>query len=118
MDTVYSWIPEILQANSITYPQMLPNIDQRLSVICPSIDAIFILGKGFLYFDNMPIGFMNDDLRKKYPDAKWIYIDTPNGNILLLFMFLTQAASGVSGSWWDPIPYLSSFQIANPHLGS
>jgi hypothetical protein len=77
------------------------------------VDGVFVLGKGFLYFDNTPLGFGNDEWRKKNPDMKWIFSDAPNGNLLLLFLFLTQAVSGVSGSWLNPGPYLKTFNVPN-----
>lgn len=118
MHTVYNWIPEIHKDNAIAYPDMGTTLQQRTKVICPSIDAVIVLGKGFLYFDNAPIGFLNDEMRIQHPDIKWIFADSPNGNLLLLFIFLTQAVSGVSASWLNPIPYLSSWGVENPQFGT
>jgi hypothetical protein len=52
-------------------------------------------------------------MRQARADLHWALADTPNGNLLLLFMLLTQAISGVSGSWLSPGPYVANFNVAN-----
>jgi len=118
MQTVYNWIDEIHKSKAITYPKMGSTANERGSIASPSIDAVFVLGQGFLYFDNTPIGFLNDIARQQNPDIKWIFADAVHGNILLLFIFLTQAVSGVSGSWLNPLPYLSNFNVSNIQVGT
>lgn len=113
MQTVYGWIPKIHADEKIASPDRGVTIDERMKHPSPSIDGIFVLGKGFLYFDNTPLGFGTDETRQKNPDVKWLFSDTANGNLLLLFLFLTQAVSGVSGSWLNPSPYLKSFNVPN-----
>lgn len=116
--TVYGWIPQIHAAENISSPAMGQTIEERIKIASPSVDGVFLLGKGFLYFDNFPLGFCTDDERKQHPDLKWIFADGSNGNLLLLFMFLTQAISGISASWLNPTPYLKSFQVHGLQFGA
>lgn len=116
MQTVAKWINSAHLSQGVVLPQLPCTLEQRLQVASPSIDAVFVLGKGFVHFDNTPMGFINDEIRSQFPNKKWLIADSSNGNLLLLFIFLTQAVSGVSASWLDPIPYLSSFSIPNQNL--
>lgn len=111
METVHSWIEKVSLSEGITYPMMGITAQERLGIASPSIDAILVLGKGFLYFDNVPAGFVTDELRRQNPEVHWVCANSAYGSLLLLFLFLTQAVSGVSGSWLNPIPYLSNFRV-------
>jgi uncharacterized protein DUF6602 len=111
IDTVYNWIPEIYGEKGIISPTLSSDVNIRIATPSSSIDAVFLLGKGFIYFDNVPSGFSNENVWLKYPDIHWAVGKSANTNLLLLFLFLTQAASGIQAAWLDPIPYLSSFQV-------
>ncbi|MEG3848343.1 hypothetical protein QT971_13070 [Microcoleus sp. herbarium19] len=111
IETVYKWIPEIHIEKNIVPPKLNPDVKTRISTPSSSIDGVFLLGKGFIYFDNVPFGFFNEDVRTKFPDTQWVIGSSLDGNLLLLFVFLTQAASGVEGAWLNPVPYLSTFTV-------
>jgi hypothetical protein len=111
MKTVHGWIDPIHKAEGIVYPTVGSSPDQRLRVKSPSLDGIFVLGRGFLQFDNMPIGFITDAMRQQHPDTHWAIGDTPRGALLLLFMCLTMAISGTVAENLDPMPYLADFKI-------
>jgi hypothetical protein len=113
IETIYKWIPEIHAEQGISIPNLDPDPNVRVSTSSPSIDGVFLLGKGFVYFDNVPSSFSNPDVWKQQPNIHWVFGDSPGGNLLLLFIFLTQATSGISGAWLDPIPYLHSFSVQN-----
>lgn len=112
MDTAYNWILSAHASQGIVSPNLPVTSDQRVQMPSPSIDAVFVLGKGFVNYDNAPVGFINDQIRAQNPDIKWFIADSPDGNLLMLFLFMTQAVSGVSGSWLNPLPYLSGFAIS------
>src|SRR5262245_40410387 len=88
------------------------NGEQRTTIASPSVDGVFLLGRGFIQFDNSPLGLVRDELRHAHPDLHWAIADTPNGNLVLLFLLLTQGVSGVSGSWLNPGPYVANFNVA------
>lgn len=113
IDTVYNWIPAIYAEESIISPKLSLNVETRLATPSSSIDAVFLLGKGFIYFDNVPSGFANENVWLDYPDMHWVVGNSVDTNLLLLFVFLTQAASGIQGAWLNPAAYLSSFQVDN-----
>jgi hypothetical protein len=117
VDSLHKWIAEVHQEESVVNPVMGNTLKDRIAMASPSVDGVFLLGRGFVYFDNVPIGFITDAVRNQHPDIRWMIADSVDGNILLLFTFLTQAVSGVSGSWLNPIPYLSSFDVRNARFG-
>lgn len=116
MNTAYNWIGSAQASLGIASPRLPVTSDQRVQMSSPSLDGVFILGKGFINFDNVPVGFITDQIRAQNPDIKWFIVDSPDGNLLMLFLFLTQAVSGVSGSWLNPLPYLSSFAIPSENM--
>ena len=111
MSTVYGWIPKIHDSLNISCPSLSTDSNQRISTPSPSIDGIFILEKGFLYFDNVPIGFINDSVREQNPNSKWVFCNSNAGNLLLFFLFLQGATANIQGQWLNPDPYLRSFQV-------
>ena len=57
------------------------------------------------------VGFLvPQELRRAHPGRHWVLADTPDGNLLLLFLLVTQAASGLAAASLDPIPYLPRFE--------
>lgn len=108
MQTVTDWVQQVHQARGIAVPALPAQGEQRSSVASPSIDGAFVLGKGFWYCDNAPVGLVNDQVRAQHPQLKWVYADTPENNLLLFFLFLTFAVSGISGSWLNPLPYVQN----------
>lgn len=111
IETVYDWIPQIHAASDIVIPNLSQDAQQRLETASPSIDGVFVLKKGFLYFDNVPFGFATSEIRAANPSLKWIHRDTDTGNLLLLFLFLQTATANLEGKWLNPVPYLKSFNF-------
>jgi hypothetical protein len=88
MSTVHGWIAPAHAKHGIPARLLPPTGDARVAVPSPSLDGIFVLGKGFVVYDNFPIGFINDTARQQAPAACWSVADAPRGSLLLLFMVL------------------------------
>ena len=117
MKTVLNWIPE-LQANLGIVPENLPkDINIRINTPSKSIDGIFVLNKGFIYFDNVPLGFATDEIRSAHDDLKWVMADTAEGNLLLFFIMLLNATANIEGKWLNAVPYLSIFSVPRLEFG-
>lgn len=117
MQTVHGWFGGIHAELGISYPAMEPTLKQRISVPSPGIEGVFLLGRGFVHFDNSPLSFVTDAARSANPNLRWAIGDTPTGSLLLLFMLLTQAVSGLSGSWLNPQPYVANFSVPQLRVG-
>jgi hypothetical protein len=111
MSTVSGWISQIHESLRISCPPLSTDPKIRLTTPSPSIDGVFILERGFLYYDNVPIGFVNDTVRQQHPNCNWVFCNTETGNLLLFFLFLQEATANVQGQWLNPGPYLKSFQL-------
>ncbi|MGB8644207.1 MAG: DUF6602 domain-containing protein [Anaerolineae bacterium] len=117
MQTVLGWIHAIHAKLGIAIPQLPVDAKQRIKIPAPSIDGVFVLHKGFLYFDNLPFRIDTDRFRQGFPDMKWVFADEENGNLLLLFLFLLIATTNFEGRWLNPVPYLKNFSVSNLRLG-
>lgn len=118
MKTVHGWLPTIREQLGIQYPQWGMTSEERIKIAAPAIDAVFVLGKGFLYFDNAAIGVMTDSLRAENPSAKWVLCDGAGISLLLLFLMLTQAVSGLSAIHFNLVPYLANAAMPPVVVGS
>jgi hypothetical protein len=109
MQTVYQWIAPTYEKNQIPITH-LPVFDkQRLSTPADAIDGVFILNKGFLYYDNVSYGFGTSQTRSQMPDSKWIYSNSENSNLLFLFAMIQQASANWEVKIFSIHPYISRF---------
>lgn len=118
MSTVHGWISRAYQNAGITYPALGPTGAARKGVASPALDGVFVLGKGFVTFDNVPVGFVTDSARAAHPNFKWAIADTTNGSLLYLFVLLTQAVAGALVLNFNSGPYLSSFSLPSLQYGA
>ncbi len=79
MKTVHGWFAGIHGELGINYPPMPLEVQQRIGIASPSVDGVFLLGRGFITFDNSPGGFITDELRQQLPNLHWAVADTPSG---------------------------------------
>jgi hypothetical protein len=117
MKTAYGWIPKIHNTLGITISDLPQDENKRFNTPSPSIDGVFILNKGFIYFDNIPFGFANSAGRAAQPNMKWLFSDTPDGNLLMFFMLLQMATQNIEGKWLNANPYLVNFNLPNISTG-
>lgn len=118
MRTVYNWIPPIHNSLGVAIQDLPQNDEQRIKTASPSIDGVFVLNKGFIYFDNVPFGFANQNARTAHPNLKWVIGNTDTGNLLLFFLFLQTATANIEGKWLNAFPYMQCFQVPNISFGT
>ena len=114
MQRVHSWVNAAAKDLGFEYPDMPPRGVDRQKVASAALDGVFLLGKGSIHFDNFPIGLLDDATRAEQPTPKWTIINSSTGNLLLLFLLLTTASSGVSGWRLNPLAYLKDFSVSDP----
>jgi hypothetical protein len=117
METVYGWLPDINAAEGIVYPNLPLSALERQRIASPSLDAVFLLGRGFMYFGNAPAGFLYDEHLKDNPAGKWVIADITRGGLLFLFLSLSLAVSGMTASVLNPLPYVKSFALPRFRFG-
>ncbi|AZR35191.1 DUF6602 domain-containing protein [Xanthomonas vasicola] len=99
MQTAYNWITQTHSSLGILIPDLPQDGSKRLMTASPSIDGVFILNRGFIYFDNVPVGFAISSTRANTPSLKWVFADASTGNLLLLFLLLQSATANIEGKW-------------------
>jgi hypothetical protein len=117
MLTAYGWLPQIYANLEIQSPPLPADEAQRLRTAAPAIDGLFVLNRGFMYFDNVPVGFASAAGRQQNSNLRWLIADSTSGNLLLFFLLLQSATANLEGKWLNPVPYLSSFRVPNLHIG-
>lgn len=112
MRTVHGWVKEVYASKGLQEPTLPPD-STRTNVASPALDGVFLLGKGFLNFDNAPYGFMTDEARKSHPNVRWVIANAESGSLMSLFMQLTVATSSTEAVTLNPLPYLTEFRVAD-----
>jgi hypothetical protein len=115
LETVLNWITELESELGISIPS-LPLGEARVQTPSASVDGVFVLGKGFVTFDNFPTGFLTDPVRSTNPQIKWVAASASHGALLWLFHMLTQASMNISGTFLNMVPYMADLR-ANIHPG-
>jgi hypothetical protein len=110
ISTVHGWLMRSEAARGLNQQQLPPDALRRQQILSESVEGIFCLGLGSIIFDNgAPISMVNDQMRGANPAAKRQVISAADGNLLWLFLLLTQAAANVVGQWGDLVPYLQRY---------
>ena len=117
MKTVQGWVNSEFGKLGIA-PAALPIDAKRVKTPGEALDAVFVLGKGFMYLDNVPIGFITAQVRQANPSLKWVFADAATGNPLLLFLLIQQATANIEGKWLNAVPYLSGVSVAGLQWGA
>jgi uncharacterized protein DUF6602 len=111
METTREWLLALCTEEGIRLPELPPLVQQRYGIACPTIDGIFVLGKGFVQFDNLAPGFLPPDQRAKHPEMRYYIGKTGDGTLLTFFIFLTHVVAGLRAEIPDLFPYLQYFSV-------
>ncbi|HCM9719629.1 DUF6602 domain-containing protein [Enterobacter hormaechei] len=107
IETVQKWIKKAHKELNIPIPS-LPNSPARFNIPSPSLDALFILQKGFVHYDNFSAGVNTAKFRFGQSTFNWVYADSKDGNLLYLFHMLQHLIKSVQGRFLNAVPYLSA----------
>ncbi|WP_237673430.1 DUF6602 domain-containing protein [Vreelandella profundi] len=109
MKTVFGWLGNHHVQNGIA----IEEAKERTSKKSPSLDGVFVLGKGFIKFDNSPTTNVPPEIRQQHPDINWSITDVEKGSLLMLFLSLLEATNNIHGAWLNPLPYLQDVRFHN-----
>lgn len=110
--TVFDWLMAIEAEQGLNTSALPPSGTARATLMSESIDAIHVLGMGSIVFDNGITGVITDENRRFYPSARYQFFESADGNLIWLFLALTNATSNVAGQWPDLNPYLSRAEFS------
>lgn len=94
--------------NDLNIQMPIINQQEKLQTAGTALDGIFLLNKGFITLDNTPLTFVNPNTHQ---NGIHTIVDTSDGALLMLFLYLQQACNNIDASWLDPIPYVSNLKF-------
>lgn len=115
-ETIAEWLDRSHKNHQIALPSLPTNHNDCQRTAWPSIDGLFVLGRGFMQADTSAISYITNEVRAQHYDRKWIWCESQVGNLLVLFMLLTQAASALEGRWLSGRPYIERFAVDGVYL--
>jgi hypothetical protein len=110
MKTIYQWIKRLEGELPISHHEMPASKEDRIKIPAPGIDGIFILGKGFVHFDNFMIDCVAPDARQRDQWMRWILVDSEVASLLFLFLNLAQAVCSYPQKAIQLLPYLKDMK--------
>lgn len=111
MQTVCGWVPSIHGSLGVVDAPLPSALEERLTHVAPTIDAVFVLGRGFMHYTTTPVGLQSEDMNKVIPQPHWVFADAENGSLLVLFAILWKAGAGMAATSFNPLPYLAKFAL-------
>jgi len=106
VETVYKWIKRLESELEFQYQMMPASKEKRIDICSPGLDGVFILGKGFIHFDNFMIDCVHRNIRADNPSMKWVMVTSETANLLVLFLNLSQIICSYPQKAIQLIPYL------------
>ncbi|PWW31556.1 DUF6602 domain-containing protein [Chromohalobacter israelensis] len=107
MTTVFDWLGKY----HIKHQIQIETDKERTSRPSPSLDGIFVLGKGFIKFDNSPLSVLPADVRQSDASINWVIVDNERHILLTLFLSLVEATSNTEGAWLKAEKYLENVRF-------
>ena len=97
MKTVHRWLEEIHAELAVDFGAPLPaRFPARWQWPAPTLDGVFVLGTGFVMYDNASLTLRDDEYREAHPDHRWLIVSAEAASLMTLFLLITSAASGVA----------------------
>ncbi|MEW6713485.1 MAG: DUF6602 domain-containing protein [Nitrospirota bacterium] len=106
MKTIYDWIKKIEGELQFSYPTLPPTQEERRNIPSPGLDGVFVMGKGFIHFDNFMIDGIDPKIRKENQWMRWAFVDAKIGSLLMLFLNLAQQICIPQQKSIQLIPYM------------
>jgi hypothetical protein len=111
ISTVHNWLLRAEQVQGLNQTPLPLTANDRVATISESLDIVVCLGLGVIAFDNAPMSLVTDEIRAQQPNAKRQVVSSSDGNLLWLFILLTQAGSNVAAQFPDLAAYLRRTQF-------
>lgn len=111
VSTIAGWLKANEAALGLNTPPPPTTRVARHGVVSESLDGVFVLGRGMILYDNMPMTLVTDQLLATNPLIRYQAADQADGNLLLLFMALTMAGSNAVSQWADFGAYIGNLRM-------
>lgn len=101
MSTVHSWIKSAHTKFGIPEPKL--DHSKRGQIPGTALDSVILLGRGFVSLESRPLTLNAGD-----SPGNHVVCDSPNGNLLMLFLDLQQACDAIQGASLNSLPYVAN----------
>lgn len=118
MEAVHIWLKQAYREQEIAEVDMPSSGSERQQIASPALDGVFVLGRGFLGFDNSPLSLFDDATRRDSQGACWSIANSKQGSLITLYLQLQLAATAMAGTRLDPRPYVKWMMIDSVRLGN
>ena len=106
MQTVYGWLETRTKSDGSSVDPLPKDDVSRVKVASPGLDGVYVLGVGFVQFDNTQLSLVHAS--RAYNPVKWVVVESVRDNLLALWLHLTLVVGAGSTTILDPLPYLTS----------
>lgn len=114
IDSVYKWWVEIDKEFSLNQNIMPSDFFQRNKSVSDSLDFVVILGKGAIYFDNLPVHTsITKEQKENNPEYRRIIREQQDNNVYLLFLYIVEQIKGIECDQINLYPYYEKIYQSN-----
>ena len=118
MPLVHQWLKRDYREQGIVEPDLPPTGEERCRWASPALDGVFVLGRGFLNFDNAPVGFITDEVRLATFGLCWAIATSDRHGLFSLWLQLAQAAAAFADWRLDPAACVTGFEVTGLRYGN
>lgn len=111
MQQVHIWLKLAYRRHGISEADLPSSLAERLPVASPALDGVFVLGRGFLNFDNVEVGFITDEARADTVGMCWAVATHERGALVSLWLQIHQAATAMAGRRLDARSASAGFAV-------
>lgn len=107
----HTWLKLAYRRQGVDEADLPPTGAERMQVASPGLDGVFVLGRGFLNFDNVEVGLLTDAARADTFGMCWAVATHERGALVSLWLQLQQAITAMAGRRLDPRVCTAGFAV-------
>ena len=111
MQQAHVWLKLAYRRQGVEEADMPATGAERAGVASPALDGVFVLGRGFLNFDNVEVGLLTDEARADTFGMCWAVATHERGALVSLWLQLQQAITAMAGRRLDPRACTAGFAV-------
>jgi hypothetical protein len=118
LDEPHIWLKRACRDQGIAEPDMSDVGAERERVPSAALDGVFVLGRGFLAFDNVDTGHVDDAARVAALGACWVIAAAKRAALAVLYLRIQSTLADLTGDPFDARPYLRHLDRSDVRFGN
>jgi hypothetical protein len=106
LDEPHIWLKRACRDQGIAEPDLPDAGTDRERIPSAALDGVFVLSRGFLSFDNVDTGHVDDAARVAALGACWLIAAAKRAALAVLYLRIQSALADLTGDPFDARPYL------------